>query len=216
LPLKIHPTSNKIAPEKLQNKEGIRNTLWISSRDGSAQDEMGISGFDSLLTLKAPADLQWKVEAYPNETHFSAIWKGFYDGLKFTYVKSKTDGALINRANTPDKFRLENGKYISFSQMDTFLKSQMDSIGIPGLSFAIINDKQMVYHRTFGVTNVETKQKLSNETIFDAASMTKTPFAFLVMRLAEKDILDLDKPLYTYLPFPDIAHDERYKPNWRN
>ncbi len=93
---------NKIALGRLQNKEGIKNTLWISSRDGNAQDEMGIFGFDSLLTLKAPTDLQWKVEAYPNETHFSAIWKGIYDGLKFTYVKSKTDGALINRANTSD------------------------------------------------------------------------------------------------------------------
>jgi CubicO group peptidase (beta-lactamase class C family)/predicted alpha/beta superfamily hydrolase len=220
---------NKIASEKLENKEGIRNTLWISSRDGRAQVEMGISSFDSLLTLKAPDDLEWKVEAYPNETHFSAIWKGIYDGLKFTYVKSKTGGSLVNRANTHNKFRLENGKYISFSKMDTFLKSQMDSIGIPGLSFAVINDEQIVYHRTFGVTNVETNQRVSNETIFDAASMTKTPFAYLVMRLAEKDILDLDKPLFTYLPYPDIAHDKRYKlitarmvlshttgfPNWR-
>jgi CubicO group peptidase (beta-lactamase class C family)/predicted alpha/beta superfamily hydrolase len=220
---------NKIAPEKLKNKKGLRNTLWISSRDGSAQVEMGISGFDSLMTLKAPDDLQWKVEGYPDETHFSAIWKGLYDGLKFTYVRSETDGTLMNRANALNRFRLENGKHISFAQMDAFLKSQMDSIGIPGLSFALINDGQIVYHRTFGVTNVETEQKVSNQTIFDAASMTKTPFAFLVMRLVEKSILDLNKPLFTYLPYPDIAYDERYKlitarmvlahttgfPNWR-
>jgi len=93
----------KIASEKLKNKEGLRNTLWISSRDGSGLDEMGISGFNSLLTLKAPDDLQWKAEAYPNETHFSAIWKGLYDGLKFTYVKSQSDGTLVNRASTPNK-----------------------------------------------------------------------------------------------------------------
>jgi CubicO group peptidase (beta-lactamase class C family)/predicted alpha/beta superfamily hydrolase len=219
----------KIAPKKLENIRGIRNTLWISSRDGGAQVGMGITSFDSLLRLKAPDDLQWKVEAYPNETHFSAIWKGIYDGLKFTYVKSQTDETLMNRANATWKFRSENGNYISFSGMDKFLKSQMDSIGIPGLSFALINDGQIVYHRTLGVTNVETNQRLSNETIFDAASMTKTPFAFLVMKMAEKGILDLDKPLFTYLPYPDIAQDERYKlitarmvlshttgfPNWR-
>ena len=136
---------------------------------------------------------------------------------------------LVNRSDTAAKFRLENGKYISFSRMDTFLKSKMDSIGIPGLSFALINDEQIIYHRTIGVTNIETNQPVSNLTIFDAASMTKTPFAFLVMRLAEKGILDFDKPLFTYLPHPDIAHDERYKlitarmvlshasgfPNWR-
>lgn len=220
---------NKIAAEKLKNNKGIRNTLWISSRDGAAQVGMGISGFESLLKLNAPEDLQWKVETHPNETHFSAIWKGIYDGMKFTYVKSQIDETLVNRANATDKFRLENGAPVSFSKLDTFLKSQMDSIGIPGLSFALINDGQIVFRRTLGVTNVETKQRVSYGTIFDAASMTKTPFALLVMRLAEKGVLNLDKPLFTYLPYPDIAHDERYKlitarmvlshttgfPNWR-
>ncbi|HMG89211.1 MAG TPA: alpha/beta hydrolase-fold protein [Chryseolinea sp.] len=94
---------NRIASEKLENNKGIRNTLWISSRDGGAQVEMGISGFDSLLKLKAPDGLQWKVEVYPNETHFSAIWKGIYDGLKFTYVTSKTDGTLVNKASGTGK-----------------------------------------------------------------------------------------------------------------
>ncbi|WP_276371917.1 serine hydrolase [Chryseolinea sp. H1M3-3] len=220
---------NKIAPEKLKNKEGIKNSLWISSRDGGAQVGMGISRFDSLLTQSAPKDLQWKVEAYSNETHFSAIWKGIYDGLKYTYVKSQIDETLLNRANVSWKFRSENGKYISFSKMDTFLRSQMDSIGMPGLSFALISDGQLVYRRTLGVTNVETKHRVSYRTLFDAASMTKTPFAFLVMRLVEKGVLDLDDPLYKYLPYPDIAYDDRYKqitgrmvlshttgfPNWR-
>lgn len=91
----------RIASEELKNREGVRNTLWISSRDGSGPDEMGISGFISLLTPNAPDNLHWKAEVYPNETHFSAIWKGLYDGLKFTYVKSKADGTLVNRANTP-------------------------------------------------------------------------------------------------------------------
>lgn len=141
----------------------------------------------------------------------------------------KSHVAYSKPKGNPNKFRTENGKYISFAEMDEFLKTQMDSIGIPGLSFAIVNDKQIMYHRTLGVSNIETKQKVTNETLFDGASMTKPPFAFLVMRLAEKGILELDTPLYTYLPHPDIAHDERYKlitarmvlshttgfPNWR-
>ena len=49
------------------------------------------------------------------------------------------------------------------------------------------------------------------------------------MRLAEAGIIDLDKPLFQYLPYPDIAHDSAYQiitarhvlshqtgfPNWR-
>jgi hypothetical protein len=60
---------------------------------------MGIAHFDSLLSQKAPGGLRWKTKTYPNETHSSAIWKGIYDGLKFTYTKSKTDGKIVNRSN---------------------------------------------------------------------------------------------------------------------
>jgi predicted alpha/beta superfamily hydrolase len=99
---------SKTAMKGLANNKTTTNTLWISSRDGQALSVMGIARFDSVLALKAPDKLQWKVASYSNETHFSAIWKGIYDGLKFTYVKSKTDGALVNRANTLEQFKSEN------------------------------------------------------------------------------------------------------------
>lgn len=91
---------NKLAPEKLEKLKESKNTLWISSRDGKDFHDMGIADFDSLLTVKSPESLLWKVKPYPNETHFSAIWKGIYDGLKFTYSISSTGGKIVNRANT--------------------------------------------------------------------------------------------------------------------
>jgi len=105
----------------------------------------------------------------------------------------------------------------------------MDSIKMPGLSIAIINDAKIVYHKTFGVSNIESKEPVTNESLFEAASLSKPLFAYFVMKQVEKGILDLDKPLYEYLPYPDIAYDERYKlitarkvlshtsgfPNWR-
>ncbi len=109
------------------------------------------------------------------------------------------------------KIKTLSGREISTEEMDVYLKSQMDSLGIPGLSIAIVNDARIVYHRALGVTNVETKEKVTDETLFDAGSISKTPFAFLVMKMVEKGILNLDQPLYTYLPYPDIAYDNRYK-----
>ena len=130
---------------------------------------------------------------------------------------------------TIKKIKTLDGKEITMAEMDKYLKTQMDSIGMPGLSIAIINDAQIIYHRTFGVTNIDTKDKVSKETLFDAGSMSKTTFTFLVMKLVEQGIINLDQPLYTYLPYPDIAYDDRYKlitarmvlshtsgfPNWR-
>ncbi len=137
--------------------------------------------------------------------------------------------AFASNKGNAKKIKTLSGKEITVPEMDEYLKAQMDSLGIPGMSIAIINDAEIVYHRALGVINVETKEKVTDETLFDAGSMSKTPFAFLVMKMVEKGILNLDQPLYTYLPYPDIANDERYKlitarmvlchtsgfPNWR-
>ncbi|OJJ20635.1 hypothetical protein BKI52_18285 [marine bacterium AO1-C] len=97
--------------------------------------------------------------------------------------------------------------------MDDFIKKTMKSVGMPGLSIAIINDKQVAYHRTFGVTNINTKVAVNQETMFEAASLSKPIFAYFAMRLAEKGMLDLDKPMHQYLPHPaiDSASREQYR-----
>ncbi len=105
----------------------------------------------------------------------------------------------------------------------------MNSIGIPGMSIAIINDAKIVYHNVFGVANTETKEKVTDSSLFECASISKPVFAYFVMLQAERGLIDLDKPLYEYYPYKDIAYDERYKqitarmvlchtsglPNWR-
>ncbi len=80
---------NKIAAKKLEQIKGSKKRLWISSRDGKAFEEMGIFKFQSLLNLNRPSNLDWEVKTYQNETHFSVIWKGLYDGLKFIYKDHK-------------------------------------------------------------------------------------------------------------------------------
>jgi CubicO group peptidase (beta-lactamase class C family) len=133
------------------------------------------------------------------------------------------------RKENAEKIKTLSSKEITMAEMDEYLKSQMDSLGLPGLSIAVINDARIAYHSALGVVNVETKEKVTEETLFDVGSLSKTPFAYLVMRMVDKGILSLDQPLYTYLPYPDIAYDNRYKlitarmvlchtsgfPNWR-
>jgi CubicO group peptidase (beta-lactamase class C family) len=87
----------------------------------------------------------------------------------------------------------------------------------------------LVYYQALGYKTVETKDTCNLKTLFEAASMTKTMFAYLVLKLAQESIINLDKPLYQYLPNPDLSADKRYKqitarmvlshtsglPNWR-
>jgi CubicO group peptidase (beta-lactamase class C family) len=106
----------------------------------------------------------------------------------------------------------------------------LDSTGIPGLSMAIINQKGVAWVKSFGVREAGKKALVDQNTVFSAASLGKPIFAYLVLRLADEGKIDLDKPLYQYVPYRAIEHDERYKlitarmvlshqtgfPNWRN
>jgi len=84
---------------------------------------------------------------------------------------------------------------------------------------------------------VDAKNPLTTDSVMSGASLTKVAFVYMVMQLVQKVCLDLDKPIYQYLPKPlpdysrysDLAGDERYKkitsrmlldhtsgfPNWR-
>lgn len=98
---------HKLAIDKMSPLSKVQGTLWISSRDGKAFRNMGIYQMDSILKEHAPKLLNWKVETYPNETHFSTIWKGIYDGYKFTYKGMLPEGEF---ALAPMNGRLVKGK----------------------------------------------------------------------------------------------------------
>ncbi|HXM15818.1 MAG TPA: serine hydrolase domain-containing protein [Candidatus Eremiobacteraceae bacterium] len=100
---------------------------------------------------------------------------------------------------------------------------------VPGLEIAVIRNGKTTWVHAFGVKDAKTKQPVTNETTFEAASLSKPVFAYAVLKLVEQGKLGLDVPLTTYLPKPYIADDDRLSkitarlilshrsgfPNWR-
>ncbi len=82
---------------------------------------------------------------------------------------------------------------------------------IPGLTIAVVNGGDVTWSRAFGTVNDSARTPLDTATVFEAASMSKPVFAYLVLRLAERGEFDLDRPLYQMVDYPRLAHDERYK-----
>ena len=103
----------------------------------------------------------------------------------------------------------------------------LELASVPGLAMALINDGR-VWARGFGRAIEDPAQSVSTDTVFEAASLGKPVFAYAVLRLVDAGLLDLDRPLYDYLPIPD-ANSARMKrvtprqvlshttglPNWR-
>lgn len=126
--------------------------------------------------------------------------KYLYLVLFFTF----SIGGCIGQ-NITSTLKTPNGDNVKITTLNTYIKSAMDSIGVPGLSIAIINDHNIVYHNTFGVTSLKTKEQVTKNTIFEGASLSKPLFAYFLMKMVENGDLDLDKPIYPYLKaiFPD-------------
>jgi CubicO group peptidase (beta-lactamase class C family) len=99
---------------------------------------------------------------------------------------------------------------------------------VPGMAVAVI-DRDGVSANGFGVRRAGADESVDGDTVFEAASLSKSVFAYAVMQLVAAGKLDLDRPLGSYIPLPDPA-DERAKaitlrhalshssgwPNWRS
>src|SRR5262245_57268319 len=66
--------------------------------------------------------------------------------------------------------------------LSEFIPRMMEHVGVPGLSIAVISEGKMIWQQAFGVTNVETKEPVTIETPFEAASFSKAAFAYVVLK----------------------------------
>jgi len=120
---------------------------------------------------------------------------------------------------------------------ESFLRQVLDKSGATALSVAVIQGPQVVFQRSMGIVDKKTKGAVDEQTVFRTASLSKPVFAYLVMKLTEEGVPELDKPLYQYLKRPlyeypeysGLKNDDRYKlltarillshqsgfPNWR-
>ncbi|MGA8878256.1 MAG: serine hydrolase [Candidatus Korobacteraceae bacterium] len=112
-----------------------------------------------------------------------------------------------------------DGTTISSAEIDATVTRLMQAAEVPGVGIAIFNEHKIAYMKTYGLRDKEKSLPLTPDSVMTAASLTKSAFATMVMDLVEQGVVDLDKPVYQYLPKPlpeytfyrDLAGDERYK-----
>jgi CubicO group peptidase (beta-lactamase class C family) len=121
-------------------------------------------------------------------------------------------------ANAAGVKRLD-GSSIPVQEIDSTMEHLLEAGKVTGAGLAIFNDRKVVYLRAYGYRDKEKALPLTPDSVMTAASFTKVAFAYMVMQLVQEKILDLDKPIYEYLPKPlpeydaykDLAGDKRYK-----
>jgi len=81
------------------------------------------------------------------------------------------------------------------ADFDSFVLQAMNRTGVPGLSLTILADGRVEPARTYGVKNRTTQEPISEETVFEACSLSKPVLAYAALTLVAEGRLDLDKPL---------------------
>jgi CubicO group peptidase (beta-lactamase class C family) len=113
--------------------------------------------------------------------------------------------------------------------LDSLAPELMKELHIPGASIALIDSRKLIWSKSYGIARVDQPVPVTDETLFEACSMTKPVFAYIVLKLAEQGLLDLDRPLAEYLRESYIPKQDQRKhitarmvlshttglPNWR-
>jgi len=68
----------------------------------------------------------------------------------------------------------------------------MARFNVPGVSIAVIRDQQIHWAKGYGVADVATGAAVNNETMFQAASMSKPVAAMAVLRAVQDGLFTLD------------------------
>lgn len=79
------------------------------------------------------------------------------------------------------------------------IEERMAQYGVPGVSIAVINDNKIEWTKSYGVMNKETKSPVTNETLFQAGSISKPVAAYGALRLVEEGSINLEEDINTYL-----------------
>lgn len=146
----------------------------------------------------------------------------------------------INRAAIaaePSEVTRLDGSIIRATEIDATMTRLMRAAEVTGAGIAIIHEGKIEYLKAYGFRDKEKNLPLTVDSVMSAASISKSTFGYLAMKLVDDGALDLDKPVYEYLPKPlpeypkyaDLVNDRRYKritarmllshtsgfPNWR-
>jgi CubicO group peptidase (beta-lactamase class C family) len=141
-------------------------------------------------------------------------------GLILSVALAATGSSGVAALHSPDRAEI--------ASVEKLVPRLMKDGDVPGLSLAVVRDGKIAYSRAFGVRDSSKDAPIDDDTIFEAASLSKPVFAYAVLKLADAGRLDLDAPLAKSLP-GDYVEDPRLRsitarrvlshttgfPNWR-
>ena len=94
-------------------------------------------------------------------------------------------------------------------KIDRVTTGLMNEIRVPGVAIALVRDGKLFWSGGRGIKSTDGEGTVDADTIFEAASVSKTVFAYAILKLCAQGKLDLDRPLTKYVPWRFLEDDAR-------
>ncbi|MBW1298999.1 serine hydrolase [Aquimarina litoralis] len=88
------------------------------------------------------------------------------------------------------------------------IEKRMKHYGIPGVSIAVIHNGKIAWAKGYGIQDKESKAPVTKHTLFQAAATTMPVTAYGALRLVEKNKLNLDENINSYLKSWKVPENE--------
>ncbi len=92
----------------------------------------------------------------------------------------------------------------NYASLNAAVQGEAARWNVPAMSVAVLHDGQIETAAT-GIASILTKQAVTPDTIFQIGSISKVFTTTLAMQFVEESVLDLDKPIITYIPDLPLA-----------
>src|SRR3954468_5126553 len=93
------------------------------------------------------------------------------------------------------------------AELESFIFDKIAATRLPGLSIALVQGDETVYSRGFGQRDIRRGLPATPDTLFGAASITKSFIAIAILQLVEKGRLKLSDPVDEIVPCPIKSTD---------
>lgn len=85
--------------------------------------------------------------------------------------------------------------------LDTYIVREMARMNVPGLQAAIVEQGEVVWTGSYGFADLDSGERVSDDTLFLLASVSKAVTGIALMQVWETGAFDLDDDVQQHLPF---------------
>ncbi len=133
--------------------------------------------------------------------------------------QSKKDSGLSSQHEISTQALFENNIYRinedgNNDSIATTLESRMEELNVPGVSITVFDNNQILWSKGYGLKNKETGEKVNENTVFQAASISKPVTSVAAFTLIENHKLAFDENVNLKLKrwqVPDNEFTEKEK-----